>query len=58
VRGSGLLVEPQKAESPLARSWFGFTAMCLGLFMAILDIQIVAAALPRIATALHTPLDS
>jgi DHA2 family multidrug resistance protein len=57
VRSSGLLVEPQKAESPLARSWFGFTAMCLGLFMAILDIQIVAAALPRIATALHTPLD-
>jgi DHA2 family multidrug resistance protein len=31
--------------------------MCLGLFMAILDIQIVAAALPRIATSLHTPLD-
>jgi DHA2 family multidrug resistance protein len=39
------------------KSWLGFTAMCLGLFMAILDIQIVAAALPRIATALHTPLD-
>ena len=31
--------------------------MCLGLFMAILDIQIVAAALPRIASSLHTPLD-
>jgi MFS transporter, DHA2 family, multidrug resistance protein len=31
--------------------------MCLGLFMAILDIQIVAAALPRIAKSLHTPLD-
>jgi MFS transporter, DHA2 family, multidrug resistance protein len=31
--------------------------MCLGLFMAILDIQIVASALPRIATSLHTPLD-
>jgi len=27
------------------------------MFMAILDIQIVAAALPRIATSLHTPLD-
>ncbi len=39
------------------RSWLGFSAMCLGLFMAILDIQIVAAALPRIAAALHTPLD-
>jgi DHA2 family multidrug resistance protein len=31
--------------------------MCVGLFMAVLDIQIVAAALPRIATALHLPLD-
>jgi DHA2 family multidrug resistance protein len=31
--------------------------MCFGLFMAILDIQIVAAALPRIATSLHTNLD-
>src|ERR1700691_2851394 len=39
------------------RSWLGFTTMCFGLFMAILDIQIVAAALPRIATSLHTPLD-
>jgi DHA2 family multidrug resistance protein len=38
-------------------SWLGFTMMCLGLFMAILDIQIVAAALPRIATSLHAPLD-
>jgi len=39
------------------RLWLGFTAMCLGLFMAILDIQIVAAALPRIAMSLRAPLD-
>jgi DHA2 family multidrug resistance protein len=39
------------------REWIGFSTMSLGLFMAILDIQIVAAALPRIAQALHTPLD-
>ncbi len=39
------------------REWFGFAAMCLGLFMAILDVQIVAAALPRIATSLGVPLD-
>ena len=32
--------------------------MCLGLFMAILDIQVVAAALPRIATSLRMPLDA
>ncbi len=39
------------------REWFGFAAMCLGLFMAILDVQIVAAALPRISTSLSVPLD-
>jgi DHA2 family multidrug resistance protein len=39
------------------REWIGFVAMSLGLFMAILDIQIVAAALPRIAQSLGTPLD-
>ena len=43
--------------SSSGRSWLGFTTMCLGLFMAILDIQIVAAALPRIATSLHASLD-
>ena len=39
------------------REWVGFTTMSVGLFMAILDIQIVAAALPRIAQSLHAPLD-
>lgn len=39
------------------REWIGFTTMSFGLFMAVLDIQIVASALPRIAGALHTPLD-
>ena len=28
--------------------WLGFLAMCLGLFMAILDIQVVASALTTI----------
>jgi MFS transporter, DHA2 family, multidrug resistance protein len=39
------------------KQWFGFVAMCLGLFMAILDIQVVASALPQMANALHVPLD-
>ena len=39
------------------REWLGFTTMSFGLFMAILDIQIVAAALPRIAQSLRTPID-
>ena len=40
--------------SPRAGSaeWAGFAAMCLGMFMAILDIQIVATSLPAIQSAL------
>jgi MFS transporter, DHA2 family, multidrug resistance protein len=38
-------------------AWIGFLAMCLGMFMAILDIQIVASSLPEIQTAFGIPLD-
>jgi DHA2 family multidrug resistance protein len=34
------------------RTWVGFVIMCLGMFMAILDIQIVASSLPTIQKAL------
>jgi MFS transporter, DHA2 family, multidrug resistance protein len=37
-------------------AWVGFLAMCLGMFMAILDIQIVASSLPEIQSALAIPL--
>jgi DHA2 family multidrug resistance protein len=33
--------------------WAGFTAMCLGLFMAVLDVQVVASALTTIGQALN-----
>src|SRR3954464_8540119 len=33
-------------------TWFGFVLMCLGMFMAILDIQVVATSLPSIQQAL------
>lgn len=33
-------------------TWVGFAAMCLGMFMAVLDVQIVATALPAIRSAL------
>ena len=33
-------------------TWVGFVAMCVGMFMAILDIQVVATSLPTIQTAL------
>jgi DHA2 family multidrug resistance protein len=33
-------------------TWVGFSMMALGMFMAILDIQIVATSLPTIQAAL------
>jgi DHA2 family multidrug resistance protein len=38
-------------QSPL-RLWLGFGAMCAGMFMAILDIQVVASSLTNIGAAL------
>lgn len=35
-----------------ARAWIAFFALCLGMFMAILDIQIVATSLPDIQASL------
>jgi DHA2 family multidrug resistance protein len=35
-----------------AATWFGFSAMALGMFMAILDVQIVVTSLPAIQEAL------
>jgi DHA2 family multidrug resistance protein len=37
---------------PRAATWTGFLLMCLGMFMAILDIQVVATSLPTIQDAL------
>jgi MFS transporter, DHA2 family, multidrug resistance protein len=39
------------------KSWVGFTAMAVGMFMAILDIQIVASSLPEIQAGLGLALD-
>lgn len=39
------------------RVWAGFSAMCVGMFMAILDIQIVATSLPAIRDALNISSD-
>ncbi|MBB4611226.1 DHA2 family efflux MFS transporter permease subunit [Sphingomonas yabuuchiae] len=38
-------------------AWAGFTCMCLGMFMAILDVQIVATSLPTIQAALRIAPD-
>jgi DHA2 family multidrug resistance protein len=41
----------EAARVPL-KVWAGFAMMCLGMFMAILDIQIVATSLPAIQSGL------
>jgi DHA2 family multidrug resistance protein len=41
----------------MARIWIGFAAMCAGMFMAILDVQVVATSLPVIQGALGIPPD-
>src|SRR5437870_2989326 len=38
-------------------TWPGFAAMCLGMFMAILDIQVVVTSLPAIQEALKIGAD-
>jgi len=40
-----------------AALWLGFAAMCVGMFMAVLDVQVVASSLTAIQTALHIPLE-
>ncbi len=37
--------------------WLGFVAMCVGMFMAILDIQVVITALPLIENELQIGVD-
>jgi DHA2 family multidrug resistance protein len=44
--------EPQPGAQPSLRTWGAFAAMCVGMFMAILDVQVVAASLPTIQAAL------
>jgi DHA2 family multidrug resistance protein len=38
-------------------TWAGFALMCLGMFMDILDVQVVATSLPTIWRALAVPAD-
>ena len=37
----------------MTATWIGFAAMCVGMFMAILDVQVVATSLPTIQSALN-----
>ncbi len=44
--------DPLPVETVRLATWLGFGAMCIGMFMAILDVQIVATSLPNIQNAL------
>ena len=37
--------------------WIGFAMMCIGMFMAVLDVQVVATSLPTIQAALKIAPD-
>src|SRR5476649_581131 len=48
----------QKSPMPVTVSTsIGFAMMCIGMFMAILDVQVVATSLPTIQSALAIPPD-
>lgn len=51
--------QPEAASGETVRpaTWLGFAAMCIGMFMAILDVQIVATSLPTIQAALNIAPD-
>jgi DHA2 family multidrug resistance protein len=51
-------MQPIDQQSPVSiRTWLGFSLMGLGMFMAILDIQVVATSLPTIQRALRVRPD-
>src|ERR1700760_2961185 len=53
----GPAVTPSLSKPSLS-TWVGFLLMCLGMFMAILDIQVVATSLPAIQDALGISRDA
>ena len=44
--------DPYSSSSIKIKTWVGFATMCIGMFMAILDVQVVATSLPTIQSAL------
>src|SRR5262249_58779840 len=49
--------ENNPTQAVTATVWIGFAMMCVGMFMAILDVQVVATSLPTIQQALDIPQD-
>src|SRR4051794_10787298 len=57
VRRTASMSAGQSRDPAAPVAWAGFAAMALGMFMAILDIQIVATSLPAISSALRISPD-
>jgi DHA2 family multidrug resistance protein len=59
LRGKTLIMAAEKPvpDSVAAAIWIGFAMMCIGMFMAVLDVQVVATSLPTIQRALNVPQD-
>jgi DHA2 family multidrug resistance protein len=53
-----LAIDAQPRQEAGLATWAGFLLMCLGMFMAILDIQVVATSLPAIQQALDISRDA
>jgi DHA2 family multidrug resistance protein len=49
--------ENNATDSVTAAVWVGFAMMCIGMFMAILDVQVVATSLATIQEALNIAQD-
>ncbi len=49
--------EKPASGSVTAAVWIGFAMMCIGMFMAVLDVQVVATSLATIQRALNIPKD-
>jgi DHA2 family multidrug resistance protein len=50
-------LETRTTDSVTAATWAGFAMMCIGMFMAVLDVQVVATSLPTIQQALGIAQD-
>ena len=50
-------LEHDSPVAALVSTSVGFAMMCIGMFMAILDVQVVATSLPTIQSALDIPPD-
>lgn len=51
------MTSPDQTPTATPAVWGGFAMMCLGMFMAILDVQVVATSLPTIQAALSVRPD-